>query len=219
MNRIAIIDDNHDQRETLKRAIEVYLQKRESSLEVIDIYPFETKNFLEYIDWINQNDISVLIFDERMHNESENGKGPVGYRGNELVLKIREKFKFIPVFTITSHIGDEELQEKFGEFEYIIGREDFIDNGEKYVDIILRASQRYLDEHEKELTEYEQLTKKVASGGGNKDDQERLRALQIKLHIPLNDFTDRESWLKEYSDHIKELEDYKKELERKISQK
>ena len=219
MNRIAIIDDNHEQRETLKRAIEAYLERRESTLEVIDIYPFETEDFQVYIDWINSENILVLIFDERMHNESENGKGPVGYKGNELVSIIRKSFKYIPVFTVTSHIDDDELQEKFGEFEYIVGREDFIDNGANYVDIIIRSSQRYLDENQNELSEYDHLTKLIASGKGKSEDIDRLKALQIKLHIPMNDFSDRETWLKEYEIHIKELEEYKAQLVDRIGSK
>ena len=51
MNRIGIIDDNKDQRETLQLALEVHLENRGSTLEVIDIFPFDTEDFTEYFEW------------------------------------------------------------------------------------------------------------------------------------------------------------------------
>lgn len=208
MEKIAIIDDNKEQRETLRIALKLYLKKREASFEVIDIFPFDT--YEEYYPWITDENICALIFDERLHNDSENGLGPVGYRGNELVIKIRERYKDIPIFTVTAHIDDEELQARFNEFEYIISRANFDD---KYVDIIIRASQRYLKENQKELSEFDDLTKKIAAGEGDPAMLERLKALQLKLHIPLmTNLQDREDWLDEYDKQIKSLEEIKKSL-------
>ena len=128
MNKIGIIDDNKDQRETLQLALEAHLENRGSSLEVVDIFPFDTEDFTEYFEWIQENDICCLIFDERMHNESENNIGPVGYRGNELVTIVRNKFKDIPIYVITSNKSDEDLQEKFSEFEDIIETNNTLKN-------------------------------------------------------------------------------------------
>jgi len=215
MPNIAIIDDNREQRETLKKALQVYLKQQGSTLEVIDMFPL--KEYKDYFPWIEKSDISVLIFDERLHDQSDNGKGPVGYRGNQLVTEIRKQFKDIPIFTVTSHTEDPELQAKFGEFDHIIGRQDFIDDGLKYVSIIIRSSQRYLDENQNELREFGELTKFAASGHATPDNLSRLKALQVKLNIPLSaDLVDREGWLKEYESHILELESLKKLIETKL---
>ncbi len=212
MPKIAIVDDNKEQRETLRISLKLYLKKKESSLEVIDIFPFDT--YEKYYPWIQDEEICMLIFDERLQNDSEGELGPVDYRGNELVLKIRERFKDIPIFTVTAHIDDEELQARFNEFEYIISRDNF---DEKYVDIILRASQRYLEENQKELSEFDDLTRKIAAGEGDNPDLERLKSLQIKLHIPLmNDLKDREDWLIEYQKQITSLEEINKVLSEKL---
>ena len=214
-SNIAIIDDDKDQRETLRRALGVYLKQQGSSLNVIDIFPF--KDFQEYFPWIEKSSISALIFDERLHNQAEEGKDPVGYRGNELVTEIRKKFKDLPIFTVTSHADDADLQAKFGQFDHIIGREDFINDGLKFVSIITRSSQRYLDENQSELTEFGELTKLVASGKSSQEDNQRLNALQVKLNISLsNDLLDREVWLKEYEKHIQNLEGLKKIIEDKL---
>lgn len=212
MSKLAIVDDNKEQRETLKIKLTLFLKKRESTLEVIDIFPFKT--FDEYYTWIDDNEICALIFDERLH-ESHDGQEPVGYRGNELVSKIRERFKDLPIFTVTAHIDDEELQAKFGEFDHIITRNEF---DEKYVDIIIRASQRFLKENQKELSLFDDLTKRVALGTAVGDDFEKLKALQLKLHIPLsNDLKDREDWLKEYEKQISSLQNIKDMLEGKLN--
>ena len=218
MSKIGIIDDNHDQRETLRLALEVYLEILDSNLEIVDVFPFVTETFNEYFDWIERENIVCLIFDERMHNETEDGKGPVGYRGNELVTIIRERYKDIPIYVITSNKTDDELIAKFSEFEDIILRQEFIDEGEKYVSRIIRASQRFLEENIDELVELQELSEKVASGKNSEEDLVRLRALQTKLQLPLDtNIGERKDWLDEYEQRISELLALKTELESKLN--
>jgi len=179
---------------------------------VIDIFPFSESG--QYYEWIISENIVALVIDEKLHNESQEGSSPVDYNGSFLVLKIRERFKDIPIFTLTNFPDDPELERTFNQYEYILSKDNFT---EKHVDIILRASQRYLDENQKELSLYNDLTKKIASGKFKADDFEKLKALQLKLHIPLsNDLKDREDWLKEYENQIVALELIKKTLESKI---
>ena len=219
MTKIGIVDDNHDQRETLGRALRVYLETQESTLEVVDIFPYDTETFDEYFQWIEKEEIVCLIFDERMHNETENGIGPVGYRGNELVIYIRERFRDMPIYVVTSNKGDEELKAKFSEFEDIIERQEFIDEGAKFVRRIIRATQRFLDENIEELEELQTLSELVASGKSKHDDEIRLKALQTKLHLPLaSGLGERKDWLDEYEKRIDELESLKKEMESKLGE-
>lgn len=217
--KIGIIDDNFDQRETLRLSLGVYLENNDSTFEVIDIFPFVTETFQEYFQWIKDENIVCLIFDERMNNETENGIGPVGYKGDQLVSIIRERFKDIPIYVITSNKGDDELTAKFSEFEDIIERQEFIDEGDKYVNRIIRATQRYLDENKNELHEFQKLSEKIASGEYNKEEYESLLALQTKLHLPLDiTLNDRQEWLDQYENTIAELEKLKNELQSKLNQ-
>ena len=212
MAKIAIVDDNKEQRESLRISLSLLLEEHNSSLEVIDTFPFES--FEEYHSWIVDEDISLLIFDERLHDQKEDNKGPVNYKGHELVKKIRLPFKDIPIFTVTAFVEDEDLQTNSGEFENVILRTDFNENGSKYVERIIRASQRYLSQNTHELSEFDDLTKKIAMGKGDKGDIEKLKALQIKLLLPYIDLTDREGWITEYEKQIGELEKLKITLER-----
>lgn len=219
VNKIGIIDDDIDQRETLRLSLGVYLENNDSTFEVIDIFPFVTETFQEYFQWIIDENIVCLIFDERMNNGTEKGIGPVDYRGDQLVSIIRERFKDIPIYVITSNKGDQELTEKFSEFEDIIERQDFIDEGNKYVNRIIRASQRYLDENKNELQEFQKLSEKIASGDYNQDEYDNLLALQTKLHLPLDTtLNDRQEWLDQYETTIEELEKLKTELQSKLNQ-
>ncbi|SNR68633.1 response regulator [Lutibacter flavus] len=219
MSKIGIIDDNKAQRETLKSLIESHLDNFESSIEVVDVFPFADDSISLYKEWIEQNEIICLIFDEQMHNDSEEGKGPVGYRGNQLVLEIRKYFMDIPIYVITSHKNDDDLQKKFSEFEDIIGREEFIVDGEKYVKRFIRASQSFLNENIEELSELKQLSEIVASGKNDENDLNRLKALQLKLNVQLDSgLGERKDWLDEYENKIQFLEDLQKKIENKIKE-
>lgn len=217
--KIGIIDDNFDQRETLRLSLEAYLENNDSTFEIIDIFPFVTETFQEYFKWIKDENIVCLIFDERMNNETEKGIGPVNYRGDQLVSVIRERFKDIPIYVITSNKGDDELTAKFSEFEDIIERQEFINEGDKYVNRIIRATQRYLDENKIELQEFQKLSEKVASGEYSQAEYDSLLALQTKLHLPLDTtLNDRQEWLDQYENTILELEKFKTELQSKLNQ-
>lgn len=219
MSKIAIIDDDKSQRETLKSILKSHLFNLESNIEVIDIFPFPDDLVHQYNDWIEQNEIVCLIFDEQMHKESEDDSGPVGYRGNQLVMEIRKTYKDIPIYVITSHKNDDDLQAKFSEFEDIIGREEFILDGEKYVKRFIRASQGFLEEHISELSELKELSELVASGKNSADDLVKLKALQIKLNITLDSsLGERKDWLDEYESKIQFLEQLRIKIENKITE-
>ena len=217
MASIAIIDDNLDQSDTLKIALKQYLENLENPFEVITQFPFKDIN--KYFDFIDQNEVCVLILDERLNNQSIGQQEPVDYKGNQLVSIIRERYKEFPIFSVTTYADDEDLKEKFSEFEYIIKRDEFVEEGSKYVPIILRAAQRFLESNLSELDEYARLAKEIAGGDNNPEKIKKLKALQVKLELPITGFEDRQSWLNEYELHIKDLEQLKKKLETKLPKK
>lgn len=213
MAKIAIIDDNKDQRGTYAIRLKQFLKELNSDIQVIDIFPFEKPS--DYYGFIDVEKIAAIIVDEKLHNDSQPDKPPVGYNGSDLVMYIRERYKYIPFFTLTNFPEDQVLQEKVNEYDYIFSKKDFTI---KQVEIIQRACQRYLAENLKELSMYNDLTRKIASGDKvDKDDLEKLKALQEKLQIPVStDLTDREEWLKEYEKQIASLEEIKSKLEKKL---
>ena len=220
MPQIAIIDDNIDQSGTLKKTLDHYLQKFGTSLTVIAQFPFQ--KIEDYFAFIDENEVCVLILDERLNDQSSPESGPVNYKGNELVVELRKRLKDFPIFMVTTYVPDDDLIAKFNQFEYIITREEITEDeegGYKYVPIIIRSAQRYLDLNNKELSEYNELTKLVASGKKDPHLIERLTALQVKLELPLSGFDDRKAWLDEYQTHIESLEKLKQQLWEKLQAK
>jgi hypothetical protein len=217
MSNFAIIDDNQEQSSTLKTALEHYLKQNRSGFNVITQFPF--KDLEDYFAFIDQENVCVLILDERLNDQSINDSGPVEYKGNQLVTIIRQRLKDFPVFMVTTHSQDGEVISKFEDFEYIISRQEFIEEGSKFTPIIIRSAQRYLESNAKELSEYDYLTREIAQGNTNPDVIKRLNALQVKLELPTNSFDDRTAWLEEYDTRIKELEKLEAEIKKKLDTK
>lgn len=212
MAKIAIIDDNKEQRETNTIRLRLFLKQLNSKVEVIDVFPF--KKYSDYYGFIDSEDIVALIIDEKLYNDSQADKAPVEYNGSDLVGYIRERYKYIPIFTLTNFPEDQILQEKINEYDYIFSKKEF---SIKQVEIVNRACQRYLEENQKELSLFDDLTKKIASGKGEAGDFVKLKALQLKLQIPLSsDLKDREDWITEYEKQIDALEELKIKLEKKL---
>ena len=215
MAKIAIVDDNKEQRETNTIRLKLFLKQLYSNLEVIDVFPFE--KYSDYYGFIDAEDVITLIIDEKLYNDSQADKAPVDYNGSDLVTFIRERYKYIPIFILTNVPDDQNLLEKINEYEYIFSKKEFTI---KQVEIVQRACQRYFEENQKELAIFNDLTKKIASGNAETGDNEKLLALQLKLHIPLStDLRDREEWLTEYENQISALEELKSKLEKKLNKK
>ncbi len=212
MAKIVIVDDNKDQRGTYAIRLKQFLKELNSDIQVIDVFPFEKPS--HYYGFIDAENIAAIIVDEKLHNDSQPDKLPVDYNGSDLVMFIRERYKYIPFFTLTNYPEDQVLQEKINEYDYIFSKKEFTI---KQVEIIQRACQRYLIENQKELSMYNDLTRKIASGKAAGNDIEKLKALQQKLEIPVStDLKDREEWLKEFEKQIASLEEIKSKLEKKL---
>lgn len=205
MSRIAIIDDNTDQSSTVQNNIEIALAEIGSDLEVITSIPFDDPN--EYFSFIERNEICVLILDEMLNDQSNSAKGPVDYKGSDLVTALRTKLPDFPIFALTVIPTDSDLKEKYSQYEDIISRKEFYDDANKFVPKFWRAAKNYLKENVDNFSEFNDLTKEIS--GGNKDPEllRKLQALQIKLELPYSGFEDRNTWLNEYEKQISLLEE------------
>lgn len=213
MPQIAIIDDNLEQSGTLKKTVDHFIKKFGSDLSVTTQFPFQ--NTEEYFNYIEENQVCVLILDERLNDQSGPNSGPVSYKGNELVTELRKRLKDFPIFMVTTYAPDDDLLAKFNQFEYILTRQQITEDeegGQKYIPIMIRSAHRYLRANNKELSEFNELTKQVAAGNGNPEVLSRLQALQVKLELPVVGFDDRATWLEKYEEHIKNLEELQSEL-------
>jgi hypothetical protein len=216
MTKIAIIDDNIDQSGTVKANVELSLEEINSNLEVITSLPFADPN--EYFNFIEQNEICVLILDEMLNDQAIDDKGPVEYKGSQLISVLRSKLPNFPIFALTVIPTDDDLKDKYSLYEEIISRKDFYDDPNKYVPKFWRAAQNYLNENTDELSEFNQLAERISGGDNNPELIKRLNALQVKLELPFSGFDDRNSWLSEYERQINLLEELNNQIKEKLKQ-
>lgn len=178
MPKITIVDDRKDFRTTLKRKIEAFFIKSKlKDWEVMDISPFQNKS--EYFPWLLENDVVVLILDERLQENIEESES-VNYKGSELIEEIRRHLKEFPVYAITNYSRDPDLQSKFPLFDEILDRDSFYSKADEYITRFIRSGQRYIQSHNKILTRISELSQKLAVGDATNEETLELRGLQVR---------------------------------------
>lgn len=205
MAKIAIIDDNIDNSDTVKANIELALAEITSSLEVITSLPF--RNPEDYFNYIQDNEICVLILDEKLNDLPIDENGPIDYKGSYLVTILRQKLKDLPIFALTNYASSEELSEKYSLYEDIINKGEFYKDSEKFIPKIWRAAKNYLKENIDGFSQFNELTKEISGGNNDPELIKKLQALQVKLELPYSGFEDRNTWLNEYEKQINSLEE------------
>lgn len=218
MAGICIIDDRIDIRGTLENKIRFVLKKKQLDWTIISQDPFLDKT--EYLNFINEMDIGVLILDERLH-ESSTGQQSVNYNGSDLVKFLRQYLKNFPIYSVTSYHEDDELENQFSQFDEIIARESFYSKAEEYVERFVRAGQRFLDDHSTQLLKLSELSELIAKGTATEDNLKELRIVQESLNIPFSDYgyPHKESWLQDYEKNISDLETLSDEIENFLKDK
>lgn len=212
MAGICIIDDRVDIRETLENKIRLIFLKNKIDWQIVSKDPFPDK--MEYLSFINENDIGVLILDERLH-EVSNGNNSVEYNGSQLITFLRQYLKDYPIYSVTSYHLDNDLDIQFSEFDEIIARDTFYSKPEEYVARFIRAGNRFLENHSEQLLRLSILSELIAKGTATDDNLKELRIVQENLNIPFSDygFPHRENWLEDYEKNISELSSLNNEIE------
>lgn len=213
MAKIGIVDDRKDLRETLSRLIDVSLKINYSEWSVIDIDPFE--NVEDYFSWITENDIAILILDEKLQEI----KSKVKYNGSDLIKEIRKRLKDFPVFAITSYPGEPDLTNQFSLFDEILDRDEFTDKTDDYISRFIRSGQRFLETYSAQLLRISELSEKIALGKASDDEKNELKTLQTLLGLLHSDNLSREDWLKRYENKLEELEKISSKIDQFLKDK
>jgi DNA-binding NarL/FixJ family response regulator len=216
MLTVAIIDDREDLRTRLKKLVRRHLDDNGVQWEIEGFAPLQ--NIEDYPNWIAENKIVLLIVDEKLREEPNDG-ALVNYNGHELINIVRKRNKQLPIYVITSHAENEALDEHMAEFEDVVARDTFHENTSKFIKRFIRATQSYLDNYQNEYARLAELSEKSALDKASEEEIKELKALQVKLQIPLSSYIidDRINWIREIEESTKELdqlyEDCKKHLE------
>ena len=117
MNKIGLIDDKDISRRAFMLKLNLVLEKSFHGWQIIDSKPFQ--DFETYRQWILENEICVLIIDERLDEEKLSDGTYVKYFGSDLVKHLRIYFKDIPIFCITNIEITEHLKQSLSYFNLI----------------------------------------------------------------------------------------------------
>lgn len=215
MAAIAIIDDNTEQSDTVKTNIEIELEKIDSSIKVITSQPF--REIKTYFDFIEKNQVCVLILDEKLNDQPIDDQGPIDYKGSELITILRKALKDLPIYALTTYATDYDVTQKDREYEGVIKRGDFYNNADQFVPKFWRAAKNFLKENIDEFSEYNELAKAVSGGNSDPELLKKLQALQVKLELPFSGFDDRNTWLNEYEKQISELTELNNIIKAKLN--
>lgn len=178
MSLMTMLDDRAEQRATTVRIIRTVLPEGWDCTECPLL-----ENRADYPDWLIRHNIDVLLVDQVLGDEAPPGLPAVDYKGHEVVESIRGVLPNFPTYIFTAQ-RDEDLPAHEGEVEDVIERQQFIHDPEKFVFRMIRAGQRFHEEHERQLREMTTLATKVASGTATEDEKNQLKNLQISLGTP-----------------------------------
>ncbi|MBA4252156.1 MAG: hypothetical protein Q8M40_08025 [Legionella sp.] len=215
MPNIGIVDDREAHRTTVAKNVAMCLNQ---SWGQLNIFPFQAMD--DYLSWIHQHDIAVLVLDERL-NEDVNGGQSVTYNGNTLASYLRKVLPDFPIFVVTTFADDEDLQESKSEVEGIINRSEFNAEPEVYVPRMVRSGQRFLDQYQNELNQLAELSQKIAVGEASKEDESKLHAIQAKIGISStrDSNLDKSELIVELSSRLDQFDSIKQRIESLLKEK
>jgi len=216
MPNIVIIDDRKEHRETLKAILDLQLIEGWKSIDISPLPSLE-----DYPSWITENEISVILLDERLDEQVEAETVIADYRGHNLIDFVRGRFPTLPIYVITSYPNDDDLKERFKDVEGILPRREFSEKAEDYVPRILRAGQKFLETFQEELAELSDKANKIAKGEATKEDIEKAKAISSKIGciFPSATYGEHSQLLTTLDKKLKELEKLKEEVNKYFERK
>lgn len=176
---IALVDDRSEPRTTIARMMRRSM--RGTDWEVIDIAPFEA--LADYPSWIRENEISVMVLDERLNEIADDSDGAVGYAGHNLAVFLRNTIPDLPQFIVTNVPDTPELGDAAGTLDAIIQRADFRNKSDIYVQRMMRAGVSFAERFKSELHALDEISKAVVQGEASDEQLFNLGALRGKMQF------------------------------------
>lgn len=212
MKNIGLIDDKDKSRRAFMLKLNLELEKTFPGWSVIDSKPFTEPD--TYRQWILENEISVLIIDERLDEEKLEDGTYVKYFGSDLVKELRNYFKDIPIYCITNIEITEQLKNALGYFNLILSRNKFDDDIDNYLNSFIRSGISFYTEFQRELGRLGELSEMIAKGNASEEDLKEIHSLQTTLLIPhwTGELKSRENYLTELENKIDEIKSMQEEL-------
>lgn len=217
MPAIGLVDDRQEIRETTTEQIKMALPNK---WECIDTDPFPEMR--DYNAWITENNISVLVLDQRLNEQGSRSQTRVSYKGHKLVDYLRQHFPTIPIYIVSTYIEDEDdIKRRFSQVEELILRQDFTRSYKQYVPRMVRAAQQYINSLEDDLSSLAKLSKLSATGAATPKNLNRLNAIRQKLNLafPSAEYMNNQALLSELSETLKKMQGLKSKIQKHLQTK
>lgn len=205
MKYIGLVDDRDTQRRAFKLRLDTKLELSYPDWEIVDIKPF--KDPKDYNSWINENEICLLIVDERLNEEPLEDGSTVDYYGSKLINELRTSYKDFPIFCVTSHTISDSLKAVVKDFNLTLSRATLESDIDNYLNSFIKFGESFYKENQKELSRVSELSEKVAIGSATANDKDELRSLQVNLMIPhiSSGLGTQEAYIKELESNIEKI--------------
>ncbi|WP_440216091.1 hypothetical protein [Chromobacterium piscinae] len=175
--KIVFIDEDPDQRDTFRQALESCFPKSIETPEVIAIAPAPTLAEMRFI--IEDSNVVTVIIDEQLKDS-----GVAQYFGIELASYFRSANRKIPIYILTSYPESEELDDGEINVEDILSKQDLPKRREIVGARILRRINSYIDVIGDREKHFEDLLRKSISGVLNSDEESELKELTFLRESP-----------------------------------
>jgi hypothetical protein len=219
MNNIGLIDDKDIPRRAFMLKLNLELERKFPDWKVIDSKPF--KEMGTYRQWILENEISVLIIDERLDEERLDDGSYVKYFGSDLVKELRLYLKDFPIYCITNIEITEQLNNALSYFNLTLSRKKFDDDIDNYLNSFIRSGISFYTEFKNELSRLGELSEIIAIGSATPEDLKEIQSIQTKLVIPhlTEELLSRENYLKDLEQQINTIKSMQVKLVKYLNNK
>lgn len=176
MPAIAVLDDRASERKTLMRGISSNLPQGWDCVEC----PIEGSPDA-YPRWLTHNHIYALVVDQVLNEQASGKKNHATFKGHDVIAAIRKHLKSFPIYVITAYPEDDDLKDHRAEADRVLRRDEFAKNADVYVKRIVRAAERFAEEHKKDLSRLTDLARKAATNTISADERKELASLQSTI--------------------------------------
>lgn len=212
MRTIGILDDRPKELSTTKSIIERNLHDKTWSVVEVPLLPTPA----QVVEWLAQEEINVLVADQVLSDKSR-GKN-VTYLGTEVVKAVRQHLPDMPVYMITAHVDNADVEPNLDRMEALVRRGTLGQQAPVLVPRMMRAGETFERRHRDSLSRLSALSQKNATGTLTKPEQTELQSLQASL--ALADTTDtRDLLLPELEKQVQKFAALKLKAEKMIGKK
>lgn len=178
MYRIAIIDDKPDFRDTIRSRLTLLAP---AGWSVLANEPLAELS--DYPAWLGENEVAVLLLDERLTDEPLQGGGQAGYEGHELLAFLRERMAEFPIYIVTAQKRPEELERAEAAADDIVEKKALFERIEVLLPRFIRHGMKWYDLNQERLTRLSHLAALSATGQAMPEDVKELDALRLTMAI------------------------------------